>query len=720
MTTLIISEKNKAASAIAEAIGPVRKIKKSKYLSVYNVPSKDVYVVPLRGHIMEYRNTDKFKSWTKSDPREIITNSASIKKVPKKYAYSYINALKEYGRKCDKCIIGTDADNEGCNIGLFDALPFVKSVNQKISVSQLWLSSLQRKEIQTKIKNTIPPKWSWAETAEARAIIDAIIGFSATREVTNTLKPLLSKFKRYFVSIGRVQTSLLYLIYLREKQIKDFNPEPYFTIEAILKYKDSSFKGFHKDNPFRKSEESISRSIFNKIKAEKIAQIIKNIKRKIKRYPPKPLNTSKALVLLTKSLGISASLAFNTMNQLYLNKIITYPRTDSDVYKSNYDHLSKLRKFSQSQKYGSYTKNLLRNNRITPTKGNKDAGDHPPITPLKSLQKESKEFKNNLEWRVYDILARHYLALFGEYALESKTNLTLDIKEEIFNSRLVSLLTPGFLEIAPFLKRRYDSSIEITGNQIPIKSIEFLEKETKPPPSYTDTTLLQLMERHNLGTKSTRPVIIKILQDRDLIYNIHKRYKITDLGKFLIEELKEVWLPFLKPNFTKYIENLLEDIQKNNENLQNVINKVRSDFLNLFDKFRAEKKKLISKMKSYTVKPHKNKKTNYKLTTSNCPKCNSNPMKLIRAKKRFLVCSDKSCNTYLSLPKSGRLYLLKATCSICGFNVFKVYKRTKEKSFYYYLCPNCWNEGLEQKVSGKGFCSSCEKYQIKNNRCIKK
>jgi len=186
MPTLVVTEKNKAAKAIAEALGPVKSIKKSKFLSVYNVTSKDIYVIPLRGHILGYKNTEQYKSWTKSVPREIITNPHAIEKVPKDYAKPYINALKEYGKICNKCIIGTDADIEGCAIGLFDALPIIKKINPTILVSQMWLSSLQKKEISHKFVNLIPPKYSWGETGEARAIIDATIGFSATREVTNT------------------------------------------------------------------------------------------------------------------------------------------------------------------------------------------------------------------------------------------------------------------------------------------------------------------------------------------------------------------------------------------------------------------------------------------------------------------------------------------------------------------------------------------------------
>ncbi len=563
MTILIISEKNKAAKAIAEALGPVTIISKTKFLKVYRVNSKDIYVVPLRGHILEYKNTDQYKSWTKSNPREIITNPSAIEKASKSYSRPYISALKEYARLCDECVIGTDADIEGCNIGLFDALPFVIKANKTIKVRQLWLSSLQKKEIISKYSNLINPKWSWGETGEARAIIDAVIGFSSTREVTNTLRPLLTEINAKFVSIGRVQTSLLYLIFLRDQEIGQFVPEPYWTIKANLSYKTHILKAFHDKNPFIKEKELEAKNIHHKIKNEKIAVILSNSKNTNVINPPTPLNTSKALVLLTRRLKISANAAMNAMNALYLNKIISYPRTDSDKYQTNFNHTQYLDKFKLHTNYGTYTSKLLTQKHVTPTIGKVDAGDHPPITPLESLEQNSSRFEHNIQRRVYDLLARHYLALFGEQAKESRTILKISIKEEPFTSRLVSLVSTGFYGIAPFLKKSYQPTIEIDAKQLPIKDIQLNAKETQPPPKYTDTTLLKLMEREHLGTKSTRPTIIKILIDRKLILRIDKnRFKTTEWGKFIIEELIKVWLPFLKPEFTRFVEKLLEDIKE--------------------------------------------------------------------------------------------------------------------------------------------------------------
>lgn len=720
MSTIIISEKKKAAEAIAEALGPVKIISKTKKYSIYHVPSKNLFVIPLRGHILEYRNAPSFKSWVNTNPREIITNPNAIKKVPISYANPYIKALKEYSKISDHCIIGTDADIEGCNIGLIDALPYIKQIKPNIRVSQLWLSSLQKNEILQKFNNLIAPKYNWGESGEARSIIDAVIGFSSTREITNTLRPLLNRFRVKFTSIGRVQTSLLYLIYLKEQEILIFVPEPYFTIEAVLIHEKGHFKAQHELNPFKKQEEKKAREIHLKIKNEKIAKIIDHAKKLIKRAPPTPLNTSKALVLLTKNLKIPAHVAMSTMSSLYLNKIISYPRTDSDVYRPGFNHKDLISNFLNHSLFGNYTDKLLRNNRIRPTRGKKDAGDHPPITPLVSLELMDDKLENDLQKKVYNLLARHYLALFGEEATESKQFLKLLIKDEPFNAQLVSLVSEGFLEIAPFLKPKYNTEIQILGDQIPIKEILFNQKQTQPPPRYTDTTLLKLMEKNHLGTKSTRPIIIKILQTRKLIKRMRYRYFITDLGNFLIENLIKIWLPFLKPSFTKDVEIKLEEIKDGKISWQNVVNDVKRDFLELFDKLLASKENIISNIDNFKQKLDLRVPKEFPLTKSNCPFCNIHPMKFINLpNKRFLVCSDDNCKKYLSLPKNGKLELLNATCSLCKFNIFKVTLHKYNKPFMYYLCPKCWNEGLNDR-SGKGFCSKCIDYKILNNKCIKK
>ncbi|WP_371804255.1 DNA topoisomerase [Candidatus Lokiarchaeum ossiferum] len=753
MATLIISEKNKAAQAIAEALGPVNKISVSKMVKVYHVTSKNIYVVPLRGHIQQYENTGPYKKWTGNDPREIITNPSAIEKIPSQYAGPYISALKKYAKICDLCIIGTDADVEGCNIGMMDAFPFVKSANPKIQVKQLWLNDLQKTGIQSAYANLIPPKWSWANSGEARAILDAIIGFSATREVSLTLKPILNAINVKFTSIGRVQTSLLYLLYQREHLIRNFVSSPFWTLSTKIKIDDREIIANHLKNNF--TDKMIAEGIYNKIKDEKEALIkdIKNTSRVIQ--PPTPLNTSKALLLITKTLKINAKAALKTMEDLYLNKIISYPRTDSDVYSKSYDHKEILQKFLTHNHYGQFVQDRFKQMKISPKQGRVNAGDHSPITPLIALEPSSSKFENDLQKKVYNLIARHYLATFGDPAEESDTKILLLIKEEPFLARISVLLKPGFYDIAPFLAKKYDAPLDFIPKlmklssstpKLPISKINFTEKQTQPPPRYTDTSLLKLMELKHLGTKSTRPAIIQILLDRNYIERKKRAVFVTELGFLLIDALVEIWKPFLEPQFTAEVEDLLEEIRNQTKGKDAVVQEIKQKFLLLFDKFRKNKPAFIVKMNSLQKtgnilrgrdnKIVKGKQSGGKisgsgvnssqtpviLTTSNCPKCKSHPMKFVISRdksKKFFVCSDDNCKTFLSLPKKGFPKLLKSTCSICNFNIVKITSTYNKKKFDYYICPLCWTYGLKTQ-SGQGFCSKCTKYKIERGRCIKK
>ncbi|QEE16660.1 DNA topoisomerase [Promethearchaeum syntrophicum] len=758
---MIISEKKKAAQAIAEALGPVQTISVSKYVKVFHVKSKsqDIYVIPLRGHIQQYINSPAYKKWNARDPREIITNSNAIQRIPNDYAGPYISALKKYAKICTNCVIGTDADVEGCSIGMMDALPFVTQVNPSIKIMQIWLNDLQKNSIVQAYNNLIPPKWSWAYSGEARAILDAVIGFSATREVSLTLKPILNKINVRFTSIGRVQTSLLYLLYLRENLIRNFVSKPFWSISADLAIKDRLIVATHVKNNF--SDKNLAESIYDKIKDAKDAYIMSIKKSSKKILPPTPLNTSKALVLITKNLKITAKLALKTLEDLYLNKIISYPRTDSDVFSKTYDHLSILQKFMIHNNYGSYVKTRFQQKKVIPRQGKIDAGDHSPITPLISLEPSSPKFENDLQKKVYNLVVRSYLALFGDPAEESDTKVLFSINEEEFVSRLSVLTDQGFYSIAPFLAKKYDAPLVFfdqlsTGKKtdqtdstkkaplgsLPVKKINLREKETQPPPRYNDTSLLKLMERKNLGTKSTRPSIIQILIDRTYIERKNRMIFVMELGFLLIDALKIIWLPFLDPKFTSNVEMQLETIRNGKKLMKDVVKDVKDEFLILFDKFRKEKPNFLSKMNVLEqtgnitrgrnnqiisnkknpvpnkTSPNPSKKAKY--STALCPNCNKNPMKLVISRdytKKFFVC--ESCNTFLSLPKKGTPKILKSKCLICGFDAVKIIRKGQNNSFEYYLCPKCWNQGLKDKTN-EGFCSKCKEYSIENGKCIER
>jgi ssDNA-binding Zn-finger/Zn-ribbon topoisomerase 1 len=201
------------------------------------------------------------------------------------------------------------------------------------------------------------------------------------------------------------------------------------------------------------------------------------------------------------------------------------------------------------------------------------------------------------------------------------------------------------------------------------------------------------------------------------------------LGFLLIDNLKVIWLPFLEPTFTAHVEAELEFIQNGQKNMDQVVEILRQEFLVLFDKFRQQKPAFLAKMQTLesigNVSRGRNNEIievkNKAITTAFCPKCKKQHMELVISKndKRFLVCQDKECKTFLSLPQKGFPKLLKTSCSLCGFDVVGISTKIGGKKSEYYLCPFCWTEGFKNN-SGGGFCSKCPNFTINNKKCISK
>ena len=159
LSTIIIAEKAKAARAIADALGAVTEEKQGS-IKVFHVQGRNIVVVPLRGHITNYQTVAKFGSWQHSDPREIVTDTDALNRVQLPNVQAYIRALEQYGRAANTCVIGTDADVEGCTIGIVDALPFILNINPSITVRQLWVNSLQKKEVEQAFAQLTAPRYS--------------------------------------------------------------------------------------------------------------------------------------------------------------------------------------------------------------------------------------------------------------------------------------------------------------------------------------------------------------------------------------------------------------------------------------------------------------------------------------------------------------------------------------------------------------------------------
>ncbi len=588
---LVVTEKQKVAQALAKALaGKNYKVIRRNNIPIYSLRYRSFFVtiVPLKGHLLEYDTAKQYRSWSSIDPVEIIKNERILTIKPR--FPRLVTLLRELARKHDVLIIATDADEEGENIG-WEASEIISQV-KKMPVYRMWFLSTQTSELLKAFNSPTTPIISWALAPEARKIIDAFSGFSSTRELTlagrsagGALSLLL---RNSILSLGRVQSPTLYLLYLRERYIRNFKPKPYWSISAIFTRNGYKFQATHKDSPFY--DENKAKYVYEKTQRAKTARILRVEQSKEKKFPPPPLDTNKALIMLNKILSLPSNKAMQILEDLYLEGLITYPRTDTDKYPSNYDHTKNLKTLIKHPKLGSIARKILSQGAKLRRNGRKLVGDHLPITPIDVPRPNTK--LSQLHLKVYELIVRRYLALFMETAELNHIKAIIDVNGEIFQATSTTILREGFWQVYPFGRPKEKPLNLREGDILDIDRINIEKKMTKPPSRLTEAELLKLMEKLGLGTKATRPEHIQKLIARGYVVRRGKKLFVTELGYRIAEFLEKLWPEFLQPYFCAYILSLLRQVMNQEIDHKEAIKKARMKFLELFLRLRRARKDL--------------------------------------------------------------------------------------------------------------------------------
>jgi len=678
---LLVTEKQKVAKAFSAIFPRSRSIKIGK-ITVYeaNWNGYPIYIVPLKGHITEIVPIKEFSGrWEKSDPLKLIDPSALREKIKEK---EIAELIKRYARRVKLLLIATDADEEGSNIGL-EAYKISKEVNPNIRAYRLWFISVQRQELINAFQNPILPKWSWAWAVQARRLVDAMVGFSATRELTIALRDLVHTLKVRAFSIGRVQTPTLYLIYLREKEIKEFKPKPYWTfnIKSVVNGLELTFQ-------------PINAPYFDYEKARREYEIVKNsgkivIKDVKKEYrkilPPLPLDTTAALTMINDILGVSSKKAMDVLEELYLNGLITYPRTETNKYPANYNHARNLTIIAKHPKFGVIARDILKRGVRLRRNGTRFVGDHLPITPIDIALPGDRRLPTKLHADIYELILRRYLALFLDPAEIEKITIIGLSGSVLLKTTENFLKKDGFLTAYPYAdisveRKRIELNI---GTQLKITISNLEKKFTKPPNRLSESQLIKLMERLGLGTKSTRPEHIETLVSRRYIKRSGKKLVMTDLGFALMEQLEKIWPDFLKPYFSAKVHILMRKVMNEEIDWRKMVELVKEDFLKLFLKLRDSIEHMGKALRDAS------KDLIEKEFLIECPKCKTGKMILIPLKKKkvnLLRCTN--CGHTLIIPKATKYQKTTAKCKLCGTTILVLQRKDSLAVF----CPSCWRE----------------------------
>ena len=473
-----------------------------------------------------------------------------LEKLPKEKGI--IRSVKNLAAKAQKVCIATDFDREGELIGM-DALNMALEANPDLEVSRARYSSFTKTEIAKAFSNLVEVDFDLAEAGESRQFIDLIWGAVLTRFLT------IAKFAGYgnVRPSGRVQTPTLALVVEREKERLAFVPEDYWVLKAQLQGKEGDqstvFEATHETARFKNEKEALAAHAA--AKSAQTGQITEITRRQRKVLPPAPFSTT-SLIAAASAEGISPGRTMRIAESLYMDGYISYPRVDNTVYPETLDLREVCGMLAGIPQYASYAQGLMAQGTLSATRGKTFDTDHPPIYPTAVA---SSDALRSEEWKLYNLIARRFLATLSGPATVEGTKVSVDIGGEPFEAKGDVLVDAGFRAIYPYGLKKDEQLPQLAeGQTVAVLDTSLEQKQTEPPSRYSAGRLIQEMEKAGLGTKSTRHAIIDRLVEVRYVQN--DPVEPTQLGIAVIDALGAYAPHITTPEMTAQLESEMSNI----------------------------------------------------------------------------------------------------------------------------------------------------------------
>ncbi len=595
MKSLVIAEKPSVAADLARALGKVPK-KGDHY-------ENDEYVISYAlGHVVELEMPEdidkkKYGFW-RLETLPIIPNKFGLK--PVEDSKERFNALKKLiARKdIDQIINACDAGREGELIFAY----LYQLTKAKQPVKRAWMQTMTADGIRQAFENLRDgdKMQGLQDAARCRSESDWLIGINGTRALT---KRMFGSRAGNVASVGRVQTPTLAIVYAREQEIRNFKPRAYWRVTASFEVAKGRYEGVYQRPNFKRAEndehdridriweQAHAEAVLAACQGQPLATVTEE-KKASTQASPRLYDLTTLQREANNRYGLSARRTLQIAQALYeRHKMITYPRTDSRALPEDYIPTVRetLRNLSGSD-LATHAQRVLDSGWVVPNKrifNNAQISDHFAIIPTTHEAKNLDE----MEGKVFDMIARRFVATFHPAAEFDITTRTSTVAGHDFKTEGKVLTSPGWLAVygkttvedGAADSRALPALSSEDGSPAQAKTVdpELHAEQTKPPPRYTEATLLSAMEgagklvddeelagamkERGLGTPATRADTIDGLinqkymdrNQRELVPSAKAEQLLQFLGAVKAEELT-------KPDLTGEWEYKLRQIEHGN------------------------------------------------------------------------------------------------------------------------------------------------------------
>jgi len=695
MATVIICEKPDAMDHIAKALAENElRIKRSRYgvnyYEFYRNGKKHIAVSAV-GHLFNLKQRSKGSGYPVFDADWMPSFE-----IAKKSAFSarYFRTLEEIAKNNEgELISACDYDNEGSLI----AANIIKFIFDKEDAKRMKFSTLTRQDLINAYENMMPHlDLENIVAGETRHYLDFYYGVSASRALTSAIKKNSKRFA--ILSAGRVQAPTLVILADKEMEIRNFVPQPYWQLQLILSINGNEFIAlYEKEKIWDKKE---AEGIFEKCKGK--SAIVDDVKKKkYAQPPPVPFNITSLQTEAYRLFGFSPQYTMSIAQKLYTNAVISYPRTSSQKLPPQIGYREILESLSKIKKYESLCKALLSLPELKPVEGKltdmAHESIHPTVEPPRGIN-----YLSGSAQKIYDLICRRFFSLFAKDAIRESIEVVIDVDGNKFLTGGRRTLEKGWMEFYGLYAKFDETSLPDLrkGDRLNVKKLELLDKETSPPPRYSQTSIIKEMERLGLGTRSTRSDILQTLYDRNYITD--RNIRVTELGLKLAEVIKKYVPDFADEKLTRKFEKDLEEIIQGKEKKEKILSKAKRAVIKISEEFKKNEDKIGKELGEAVVQAQ-----NDKNIIGKCLNCGKD-LKIMfspRTRKYFVGCTGykDGCRTAFPLPHNASFQKLDKVCDKCKTPIVKVLRKGR-RPFNMCLDPKCETKadwGKSKKVSKK-------------------
>lgn len=471
-----------------------------------------------------------------------------------------LKELQKEAKKSEKVLLASDNDREGEAI----AWHLNNALKDKTSapINRIVFNEITPVAITEAVKHPGEIIESKVDAQKARRVLDRLVGYN--------LSPILWAKVKNGLSAGRVQSVALRLICEREKEVEDFLPEEYWSLDADFTKGKSKFTAqlvkYKGETPELKSEDEVKK-IMDEIKNSPCK--VSSIKKTEKSVRPKPpFTTSKLQQSAANRLGFTSRKTMQIAQQLYEGiqigenhvGLITYMRTDS--VRISETALNDVRSWLEKNHPNELPEQAIH---YAVGKSAQDAHEGIRPTYVSYTPESIKEYLTHDQFKLYSIIWERFVSSQMKNAKTITTSVEISAKDAIFRLSASKISEKGFYQVIKLLSSKEDKSTSLPslkdGEELKVEDFHSEQHFTQGPARYTDASIVRMLEEKGIGRPSTYATIISVLLDRYYVTRSNKQLVPTQLGRMINKILIESFPEVIDEEFTAKVENELDEIE---------------------------------------------------------------------------------------------------------------------------------------------------------------